>query len=115
MPEPVARPIPKLSDLDIAFPARAMEWLPPMDEIPDKFKARGNAWTRLVGRWFAKGLPRTTEFVPKEDVDAKAAFNVVRACLGSFEPKHEHKEAGCAFLMSEWFVQVRDGDEVLAP
>ena len=27
----------------------------------------------------------------------------IAAILASFEPKHEHKEAGAAYLLSQWF------------
>lgn len=36
-------------------------------------------------------------------VDRDKALVAIKAALGSFEPKHEHKEAGCAFLLHEWF------------
>ena len=43
---------------------------------------------------------------PKEGVDTKKALRHVKAVLGSWEPKHEHKEAGVAFLLNEWFDDV---------
>jgi hypothetical protein len=43
------------------------------------------------------------KFVVREGVDAKAAWRHCAALLRSFEPKHEHKEAGVAYLMSQYF------------
>lgn len=39
----------------------------------------------------------------KPGVDAHKALRAIKAVLGSYEPKHEHKEAACAFMLSEWF------------
>jgi hypothetical protein len=36
-------------------------------------------------------------------MEAQAAMRHVQYCMRSFEPKHEHKEAGCAYLLSLWF------------
>ena len=61
----------------------------------------------MVSRWFFSGLPKETRFVPKTGIDEAAAKAHLRAILASFEPKHEHKEAGCAYLLSKWFEDVR--------
>jgi hypothetical protein len=98
--------IPEVTDLDIAF--GNVEHLPKWDAIPEEFKRGNTKWNRLFNQCFfcgAKGL----QLVPKEGVDAKKALRVIRACMGSFEPKHEHKEAGVAYLFSLWF------DDFLTP
>lgn len=100
----MSRPVPEISDLDLAFPARAMEWLPPMNEIPEQFKNPNSKekWNRLFNDAFCFGLSDLS-LVPKDGINPAKAWRVVRACVGSFAPKHEHKEAGCAYLLSEWF------------
>jgi hypothetical protein len=98
------RPIPDISVIDVAFPARAMEWLPAWTEIPEELRnpnARSK-WHRLFNDAFFFGLSDLA-LVPKEGVDPQKAWSVIRACMGSFAPKHEHKESGVAFLLSEWF------------
>jgi hypothetical protein len=92
-----------VSDVDMAFGGRMAALLPAMETIPAEFKQSGNKWVELVARWFFKGLPKGTTYVAKEGVDAIAALRHVGAILASFEPKHEHKEAGCACLLSLWF------------
>lgn len=79
--------------------------LPPMSEIPEEFKRDHNPWCSVVSRWFFGGLTKeeVAAWAPKEDIDKDMALRHVKAALGSFEPKHEHKEAGCAYLLSLWF------------
>lgn len=98
-----------VDNLTLAFPADVTRLLPPYDAIPDEFKHRGNKWNDLVSRWFFSGLPYGTEFKPKEGINKTAALRHVTACMRSFQPKHEHKEAGCAYLLSQWF------EDVIAP
>jgi len=43
------------------------------------------------------------ELVPKEGVDKDKAMRHIKAIMASWRPKHEDKEAACAFLFSEWF------------
>ncbi len=83
-----------------------MELLPPMKDIPKKFHNMSNKWVRIVSRWFFSGLPKGTEFIPKPGVDKEKALRMLKTCLGSFEPKHEHKEAGVAYMLSEFFEDV---------
>lgn len=93
----------ELDALQVAFPTNAMELLPPWDAIPDDFKQwPGAGWTRLVSDWFGLGL-RRLEITPRDGIDRTAAMRHVRAIMGSWDPQHEHKIAGCAYLLSLWF------------
>ena len=92
----------KLSALDVAFPASVEKLLPKWTDIPEEFRQERTHWNRIVSRWFFEGLRRPLPFTFKPGVDERDALNHLRACLGSFEPKHEHKEAGCAYLLSLW-------------
>lgn len=98
----------EVDDITLAFPASVVgTLLPPMAEIPEMFHEWRPAdpdarrWTDLADTWFALGL--NGYFVPKEGIDSEAARRHLRAVMGSFEPKHEHKIAGVAWLMSLWF------------
>ena len=95
-------PIPEVTDVDVAFPARPP--LPAWDDIPKDFWRHGNEWAEIVSRMFFEG-GSLADFgiTPKAGVDLKAAMRAIRVCLGSFEPKHEHKTAGVAYMLSEWF------------
>lgn len=99
--------IPEVEDVDIAFGARALDWMPPYEEIPEEFKGFGhNEWCKIARRWFYEGLSKDTKVYPKDGVDLQKAFRVLQATQGSFAPKHEHKEAAVAYMMSEWFDKI---------
>jgi hypothetical protein len=96
-------PIPEVTDVDMAFPAHPP--LPAWDDIPEEFKhLNGTPFNRIVSKLFFQG-GRLSDFglTPKEGVDQIKTMRAIKACLGSFEPKQEHKEAGVAFMFSEWF------------
>ena len=95
-----------VTGLDCAFGGRMETLLPPYATIPDEYKRGHTKWNKVVSRWFYSGLPKETRFVPKAGIDESAAKAHLRAILVSFEPKHEHKEAGAAYLLSKWFEDV---------
>lgn len=90
-----------LSRADIAFGGKAMQILPPMAKIPSEFRSSQNQWVKWQREWFYSGLKAYP--VPKEGIDLPMAMANLAAVQGSFEPKHEHKEAGVAYLASLWF------------
>jgi hypothetical protein len=90
-----------VSKADIAFGGKAMEILPPMAEIPADFKRGVSPWVKWQRDWFFKGLSRWP--VAREGIDLGLAMANLQCAQGSFEPKHEHKEAGVAYLASLWF------------
>lgn len=98
-----ATPLPQpVSNVMLAFPADVSDLLPDYAGVPEEFKGYGgNPWVKLTEEWFYKGLDG--DLIAKDGVDATAAGRHIAACLGSFQPKHEHKIAGVAYLMSLWF------------
>ena len=91
----------EVDDITLAFPARVVgTYLPPISEIPDEFVRGKSEWCKIVSNLFFKGgsLPSV-----KPGIDAAKAKRHLMTVLGSFEPKHEHKEAGAAWLMSMWY------------
>jgi len=93
--------IPEISDLEVGFGTTV--GLPDYRTIPDEFKGIGKTkWNRLVSDWFFCGL-KSLRVAPKEGVDKDRAMKHIRALLASFEPRHEHKESGVAYLMSQYF------------
>lgn len=87
---------------DVAF--GTTKHLPPMDEIPEEFKNMNcdNKWIKLFATWFYKGLPETVKFSLKPGVDGNKLMSFLKAHMASWEPKHEHKTAGVAYLMSQF-------------
>lgn len=104
IPEP---PIFPVREGDIAFGGDVTSLLPAWDEIPAAFKSDAHPFNQVVTQWFFGGLPAETEFQPKPGVDPNAAILHVAAIMRSFQPKHEHKNAGCAYLLSLWFEDIR--------
>ncbi|MDR6884875.1 hypothetical protein [Bacillus sp. 3255] len=94
-----------VNGLSIAFGGDMSKLLPAMSDIPKEFKEGRTKWNDLVGTWFYRGL-KNTQFKPKDGIDKNKALRHVKAIMGSWEPKHEHKEAGCAYLLSEFFEDV---------
>lgn len=92
----------KVTGLDLAFGGSMKDLLPSKEEIPEEFWRGHNKWNTLVSQIFFCG-GKIKSMKPKEGIDGKDALNHIKAILGSFEPKHEHKEAGCAYLFSLWF------------
>ena len=94
----------EVTNVDVVCGGDMKKLLPPMSVIPKEFKGMNNTnkWNKLVSTWFFSGLEGYS-FKPKEGIDPSKALAHVKAIMGSFEPKHEHKEAGCAYLMSEFF------------
>lgn len=86
---------------DRAFGGRVGEILPAWKDIPDEFKHDNNPWVRWQQGWFFSGLTRYP--VAKEGIDLKLAMDNLACVQGSFSPKHEHKQAGVAYLASLWF------------
>ena len=63
----------------------------------NQFKGTQGPWKVIIN-----GLKEYA--VAVKGVDFKQAHAHISVILGSFEPKHEHKIAGCAYLESMWFV-----------
>jgi len=82
-----------------------MEILPPYSQIPEEYKDYGNKWSKFVSGWFFNGLGKDCMPRAKDGVDASLAILNIQACLADWQPKHEHKIAGAAYLASQWFEQ----------
>lgn len=105
--------VPEISDLDVAF--GTVKGLPDYGEIPNQFKSHnGTPWNGLVSKLFFAGVSNLS-LSPADGVDPGKAARHIKALLGSFEPKHEHKEAGVAYLMSRYFTAAKwDGGSISA-
>jgi hypothetical protein len=106
------KPVP-LKDVELAFPAEGLRLLPKWEIIPEEFKQGGsfrNTWVRIVDEMFfgmKGGVAEQYAMEPVEGIDFEAASRHLQAALRSFQPKHEHKIAGVAYLSSLWFRLVK--------
>lgn len=101
----------QVKDAMVAFPANVTRLMPTEQEIPKEFTRSGNTWVDFQQQWFFKGL-RGAAFTMKPGVDQKAALRHLSTIQGSFEPRHEHKEAAVAYLASLWFEKVEHDGQV---
>lgn len=101
----------KVTGLDMAFGGDTKKLLPAYDSLPEEFRREKHEYCKLVSKWFFGGLSPQTEFTPREGVDVKDALGHVKAVLGSFEPKHEHKTAGVAYLLDQFFVSINNWEQ----
>lgn len=97
----------KIGGADAAFPTSTKGMMPEYKDIPGEFKDfnKKTKWNDLVSAMFFCGL-KSLDLKPKPGVDRGKALRHIKYILGSWEPKHEHKEAGAAFLFCEWFDDV---------
>lgn len=95
-------PVPAIDDED--YEVDNIDHLPKMEDIPKEFKG-SNIFARISKKWFYTGLNSLSDegLTPKKGVDLSDAMVALRACLTSWEPSHERKHAGVAYLLSEWF------------
>ena len=84
--------------------APAKEVLPPYDKIPAQFKDMNNQskWNQLFTDWFYCGLEEL-KVIPKAGIDQNDALHHISIAMRGFDSAHEHKTAGVAYLMSEFF------------
>lgn len=79
--------------------------MPKWTDIPEKYKAWSNKHNQLIALWFFKGVPQAqiNKMKAREGICGQKALRAIFSILKSFEPKHEHKMAACAYLLDEWF------------
>jgi hypothetical protein len=104
----------EVSDLDVAFAASVRHLMPAMDEIPEEFRRDRTPYNKAVDTWFFEGLNRSALRV-KDGVDERAAIRHLSCIMRSFGPRHEHKTAAVAYLMSLWFDLVQPQQKKVKP
>lgn len=95
----------EITDLEIAFPAHGLKLLPAWEDIPDEFKTNGGKHEQLLTDWFFAGI-KLKSVEMKEGIDQTKAFRHLKCIMGSYEPKHEHKMSGVAYLIEQWFESI---------
>ena len=99
MTDKFEKPTP-VDDVMMAFPANVAHLMPDMKDIPAEFKERDNPGVKFQQEWFFKGLKEIPD--AKDGIDLNMAMRHLHCIQGSFQPKHEHKEAAVAYLASKW-------------
>ena len=87
---------PEVSDIDIAFGGYPKQWFSSVMKIEEE-KGDGK-WNDLAENlFFNGGKPPINTRLPKEYLIN--GLRILRAVMGSFEPKHEHKEKVCGLIL----------------
>jgi hypothetical protein len=102
----------EVNDIDIAFGGDIKKLMPAWDALPEHYRDMNSHRPsfKCAMTWFYSGL-KGAKAVPREGVDPKLAFRHISACLGSWEPKQEHKLGGVAFLLDHFFEGIVTADE----
>lgn len=102
-----------VSRVQQAFPADLGDLLPPLDLIPEVFQKGRAGHVSTYARAMAIGrIDESLALIKRDDVDSEVAWKHLCTIAGSFEPRHEHKEAALAWLISLWFRDVVPLSEV---
>lgn len=101
------------SEVDRAFPAHFERLMPAPEAIPEPFWTRRATYSGLTMHAMTTGWTATAQFAPREGVDAEKAFWHLQCIIGSYGPKHQHKEAAVNFLAARWFYGIREDGQLL--
>lgn len=96
------------------IPMTEIDWrniesaMPKYNDIPEEFKNwnNKNKWSQFFSDLFFSGVV-IEKLTAKKGIDAEIAFNHIQVIARSWDCKHEHKEAACAYLLSKWFDDVK--------
>lgn len=100
--------VPDLCRADVAF--GNADHLPAKEIIPEAYWNDRHPASHACQMLFFKGGKLSDYgYQPREGVNLGKATMAIGAILSSFAPKHEHKIAGCGFLLDQWFVQEGQG------
>lgn len=86
-----------ITDPERAFSTERL--LPAWEDIPEEFK-RGNVYTELASAIFYGTAMPDCEIELIDGFKAEAINDCVRAHIGSYGPKHEHKIAGVGYMIA---------------
>ena len=106
--QPVA--IPRVQQV---FPANLGDLLPPLDLIPEAYRSGRAGHVSTYARSMALGrIDESLALIKRPGVDPELAWTHLCTIASSFEPKHEHKEAALAWLLSMWYLDVVPASQI---
>jgi hypothetical protein len=104
------RPIP-IDDVRLAFPGDVEFLMPDPAEIPREYWEGHRLYPMIREFIFTGVAPRNLSFDARLDFDYNVVARHLRAIQGSFQPKHEHKQATLTLLFDLWFPNLREVQE----
>lgn len=100
----------QVTDLHIAF-GQIATLMPDRQQLREYKEGWGSALFSAL--FFNAG--RVDHLVPKAGIDPVKAIRHIRAIMGSYEPKHEDKEAAVGYLFELWFEEPNQTAGVCSP
>lgn len=92
----------KPTDFDITKVRNTHDVMPTKEQIPEEFwDHHYNTWNKYVSDLFFLGGKK---YKTKDGIDFKLAWKQISFILTSWDTKHEHKIAACAYLANLWLV-----------
>jgi hypothetical protein len=86
-------------------------YLPEYDKIPRIFFSEQNPARHIIMQWFFYGMQEQIRVRLLSKVeDAHAALRIIRYTMTSRTAEHNHKMAGCAYLLNAWF-EIKEPDK----
>lgn len=89
------------SDITDVVSRGGITLLPKWERIPDTYKG-GSKWAMLAKDWYVNGLNHVT-FKLKPGIDQEKALLHIQAIFAAPSLRPEHKVAGAAYLLAQWF------------
>ena len=96
----------QVSDVELAFGGGIERLLPTEKEIPAEFWSSESKWNKAATALFFGTISDTSEIIERPGIDVHFAARHIRTIFKSFQPKHEHKIAGCAYLLSRFYLDI---------
>jgi len=80
-------------------------YLPWRDVIPAQFFSDHNSARHIITQWFFHGMTEQIQesLASKVGIEPHAALRIIRYTMTSRTSEHNHKMAGCAYLLNAWF------------
>jgi hypothetical protein len=95
--------VPTVRDIDCIMPTRWKELLPKWEELTDEEKrCRGPFCEALSSIFYSGGRLADHGITINPGIDTAKVNRYIRATLGDFGPKHEHKIGGIAHMLKKW-------------
>ena len=95
--------IPEVEDIDMVFQTKALALLPKWDDLTDDEKRMRGPFCDAVSKiFFSGGRLEDHGLKIKPGIDREKVYRFVRATLGDWSPKHEHKIGGIGHMLSKW-------------
>lgn len=95
----------EVTALELSFGYNNPKLMPTMEIVPKEFQDGHTKWNDIFSQLFFKGGAGYV-LTEKPGIDKVKAITHLVALMRSWEPKHEHKEAACAWVMSLWFESI---------